>query len=114
MLVSLQGEGDGGVRRQARERRDQRARRLAGGRPGRAGDVEQFRSDIRANLERELKGALMNRLRREVGEQLIAAYADVELPPRLVENEARAREVAAYRAGVIQQKRTTAAPASPR
>ena len=32
----------------------------------------------------------MNRLRREVGEQLIAAYADVELPPRLVENEARA------------------------
>jgi trigger factor len=37
-----------------------------------AGDVEQFRKDIRANLERELKGALMNRLRREVGEQLIA------------------------------------------
>ncbi|MFP5454373.1 MAG: translation initiation factor IF-2 [Alphaproteobacteria bacterium] len=30
----------------------------------------------------------------------------------VVENEARAREVAAYRAGVIQQKRTTAAPAS--
>ncbi|MBD8635654.1 trigger factor [Stenotrophomonas sp. CFBP 13725] len=55
-----------------------------------AGDVEQFRSDIRANLERELKGALMNRLRREVGEQLIAAYSSVEMPPRLVENEARA------------------------
>ncbi len=54
------------------------------------GDVEQFRSDIRANLERELKGALMNRLRREVGEQLIAAYGSVEMPPRLVENEARA------------------------
>ncbi|REM04635.1 trigger factor, partial [Mycobacterium tuberculosis] len=48
------------------------------------------RKDIRANLERELKGALMNRLRREVGEQLIAAYASVEMPPRLVENEARA------------------------
>uniref|UniRef100_UPI0025E3B6A2 translation initiation factor IF-2 n=1 Tax=uncultured Sphingomonas sp. TaxID=158754 RepID=UPI0025E3B6A2 len=30
----------------------------------------------------------------------------------VVENEARAREVAEYRAGVIQQKRTTAAPAS--
>jgi len=55
-----------------------------------AGDVEQFRKDIRANLERELKGALMNRLRREVGEQLIAAYGSVEMPPRLVENEARA------------------------
>src|SRR5690606_37235419 len=34
------------------------------------GELEQFRGDIRTNLERELKGALMNRLRREVGEQL--------------------------------------------
>ena len=54
------------------------------------GDVEQFRRDIRSNLERELKGALMGRLRREVGEQLIAAWSHVEMPPRLVENEARA------------------------
>src|SRR5690606_26871202 len=51
--------------------------------------MEQFRSEIRTNLERELKGALMNRLRREVGEQLIAAYSSVELPPKLVEDEAR-------------------------
>lgn len=55
-----------------------------------AGDETQFRADIRTNLERELKGALANRLRREVGEQLIAAYASVEMPERLVENEARA------------------------
>lgn len=55
-----------------------------------SGEMEQFRAEIRTNLERELKGALMNRLRREVGEQLVAAYASVELPPRLVENEARA------------------------
>ena len=54
-----------------------------------SGDLEQFRADIRSNLERELKGALMNRLRREVGEQLIAAYSHVEMPPRLVEAEAR-------------------------
>jgi len=54
-----------------------------------SGDLEQFRADIRANLERELKGALMNRLRREVGEQLIAAYSHVEMPPRLVDAEAR-------------------------
>ncbi len=54
-----------------------------------SGDLEQFRSDIRSNLERELKGALMTRLRREVGEQLIEKYAPVEMPPRLVENEAR-------------------------
>ena len=54
-----------------------------------SGEMDQFRTDIRSNLERELKGALMNRLRREVGEQLVAAYAHVELPPRLVESEAR-------------------------
>ena len=55
-----------------------------------SGDLEQFKSEIRSNLQRELKGALMNRLRREVGEQLVEAYKDIELPPRLVENEARA------------------------
>ena len=55
----------------------------------RSGEPEQFRADIRSNLERELKGALMTRLRREVGEQLIAAYAQVEMPPKLVESEAR-------------------------
>lgn len=53
------------------------------------GTMDQFRADIRSNLERELKGALMQRLRREVGEQLVAAYGHVEMPPRLVENEAR-------------------------
>ncbi len=55
-----------------------------------SGEQPQFRAEIRTNLERELKGALMSRLRREVGEQLIAAYAHVEMPPRVVENEARA------------------------
>ena len=54
------------------------------------GEMEQFRTDIRTNLERELKGALMNRLRRAVGEQLGEAFAQVELPPNLVEQEARA------------------------
>ncbi|MFZ7097030.1 trigger factor [Luteimonas dalianensis] len=54
------------------------------------GEMEQFRTEIRTNLERELKGALMNRLRREVGEQLVATWSHVELPPRLVEDEARA------------------------
>ena len=54
-----------------------------------SGDPEHFRTEIRSNLERELKGALMSRLRKEVGEQLIAAYQHVEMPPRAVENEAR-------------------------
>ncbi len=54
-----------------------------------SGEMEKFREDIRTNLERELRGALMNRLRREVGEQLTSTWAHVELPPRLVESEAR-------------------------
>ncbi|NLC61538.1 MAG: trigger factor [Gammaproteobacteria bacterium] len=54
------------------------------------GEMEHFRTEIRTNLERELKGALMNRLRQEVGEQMVATWSDVELPPRLVEQEARA------------------------
>lgn len=54
-----------------------------------SGELSQFRTEIRSNLERELKGALMNRLRRAVGEQLAEAYASVELPPHLVEQEAR-------------------------
>lgn len=55
-----------------------------------SGEMAQFRTEIRNNLERELKGALMGRLRREVGEQLIATYAHVEMPARVVEGEARA------------------------
>jgi trigger factor len=55
-----------------------------------SGEMDQFRAEIRSNLARELKGALMQRLRKEVGEQLAAKYASVEMPPRLVENEARA------------------------
>jgi trigger factor len=55
-----------------------------------SGDAEQFRAEIRSNLERELKGALANRLRREVGEQIIATWTHVEMPPKVVESEARA------------------------
>ena len=56
----------------------------------RSGKLEVFRKEVRANLERELKGTLMSRLRAEVAQKLVAAYAHVELPPRLVEMEARA------------------------
>ncbi|HEX7325196.1 MAG TPA: trigger factor, partial [Rhodanobacteraceae bacterium] len=55
----------------------------------RSGKLEQFRKEVRANLERELRGVLMNRLRAEVAQKLVAAYAHIELPPRLVEVEAR-------------------------
>ncbi len=55
-----------------------------------SGDMDDFRSEIRSNLQRELKGALMNRLRRSVGEQIIATWGHVEMPSRMVEAEARA------------------------
>jgi len=53
-----------------------------------SGDLAEFRSEIRNNLERELKGALMNRLRTEVGSQILEHWKEVELPPRLIETEA--------------------------
>jgi trigger factor len=55
----------------------------------RSGKLDVFRKEVRANLERELKGTLMNRLRAEVASRLVAMVAGVELPPRLVEFEAR-------------------------
>lgn len=65
-----------------------------------SGEADQFRTEIRSNLERELKGALMQRLRREVSEALVNKYSEIELPPRAVENEARALQ-----AGMAEQAR---------
>lgn len=55
-----------------------------------SGKLEVFRQEVRANLERELKGMLMTRLRAEVAQKLVAKFSDVELPARMIENEARA------------------------
>jgi trigger factor len=55
----------------------------------RSGTQEAFRKEVRANLERELRGTLMARLRAEVAQKLVDAHAQVELPPRLVQAEAR-------------------------
>ncbi|MBS0456608.1 MAG: trigger factor [Proteobacteria bacterium] len=55
----------------------------------RSGQAEDFRIEVRANLERELKGALMARLRAEVLDKLLAQFAHVELPARLIESEAQ-------------------------
>ena len=54
-----------------------------------SGDPEHFRKEVRANLERELKGVLMARLKSDVVEKLVAAHAELELPARMVEAEAR-------------------------
>ena len=56
-----------------------------------SGDAAQFRQEVRSNLERELKGALMARLRAEVLDKLIAQYQHVEMPTRLIEAEARSQ-----------------------
>lgn len=59
------------------------------------GKVDQFRQEVRSNLERELKGNLMQRLRAEVAEKLVGAHASVELPSRLIQVEARQMAAAA-------------------
>jgi trigger factor len=55
----------------------------------RSGKLDVFRKEVRANLERELRGTLMNRLRAEVASRLVNTFGKVEMPPRLVEFEAR-------------------------
>ncbi len=54
------------------------------------GSMEQFRVDIRANLERELKSMLMGRLKAATVDKLIDAHSSLDVPQSLIENEARA------------------------
>ena len=52
-------------------------------------DVATFRKEVRANLERELKGTLMARLKSQVVEKLVAQYGEIEFPTRMIEAEAK-------------------------
>ncbi|GIX34270.1 MAG: trigger factor [Lysobacteraceae bacterium] len=66
------------------------------------GGLETFRKEVRANLERELKGALMHRLKLDVVKKLLELHPDLELPAGLVDAElqalvAQAREQAKQR-----------------
>ena len=54
------------------------------------GGIEKFREDVRANLERELKGVLMARLKATTAEKLVDAYPEIDLPQSMIENDARA------------------------
>lgn len=54
------------------------------------GGMEKFRADVRANLERELKGMLAARLKNEVIQKLMDAHPGIELPQGMVDAEARA------------------------
>jgi trigger factor len=53
------------------------------------GDLEVFRKEVRANLERELKAALMARLKSEVAEKLANLHGDLEVPRLMVQSEAQ-------------------------
>jgi trigger factor len=53
------------------------------------GDLESFRKEVRANLERELKATLMARLKSEVAEKLADAHPDLDVPNLMVQAEAR-------------------------
>lgn len=54
------------------------------------GNLEHFRKEVRANLERELKAALMERLKGEVAEKLSALHAALDVPNLMIQSEARA------------------------
>jgi trigger factor len=53
------------------------------------GDLDNFRKEIRANLERELKATLMARLKSEVAEKLANSQPELEVPNLMVQSEAR-------------------------
>jgi trigger factor len=53
------------------------------------GDLETFRKEVRANLERELKATLMARLKGEVAEKLADAHPELDVPNLMVQSEAR-------------------------
>lgn len=54
------------------------------------GDLEHFRRDVRANLERELSNALSARLKNEVIGKLVDQHADLDVPKGMIDAEAQA------------------------
>lgn len=61
------------------------------------GSVEQFRTDVRANLERELSNTIGGRLKSEVIEKLLAAHPALDVPKGMVSAEAQAMHADAQR-----------------
>lgn len=68
------------------------------------GAIDTFRREVRNNLEREMRGALSQRLRVEVINKLIASYPAFELPSAMVDSEAQR-----LRAMAIQQAKNQGA-----
>jgi trigger factor len=52
------------------------------------GTVETLRKEVRANLERELKAALVGRLKNQVAEKLAEMHADMDVPKVMIDGEA--------------------------
>ena len=63
------------------------------------GDLDTFRKEVRANLERELKAALMGRLKSEVAEKLADSHGELDVPRLMVESEARNMAIASVPQG---------------
>ncbi|MCX7512332.1 trigger factor [Frateuria sp. STR12] len=53
------------------------------------GNLDTFRKEVRANLERELKATLMGRLKGHVAEKLSEAHGELDVPNMMVQAEAR-------------------------
>ncbi len=68
------------------------------------GEIDTFRREVRNNLEREMRGALSQRLRVEVINKMIAAHQDFALPESMVQAEAQR-----LRAMAIQQAKNQGA-----
>ncbi|MEZ5557432.1 MAG: trigger factor [Pseudomonadales bacterium] len=62
-----------------------------------SGDIEKFRDDVRANMQRELDGAIANQVKSQVMDQLHELHS-VQLPRALVQ-----REIAGLRQQMLQQ-----------
>ena len=76
------------------------------------GGMDKFRADVRANLERELKGMLAMRLKNEVVQKLVDAHPDIEVPNGMIENESRALHQQAQAQAEQQRQTFTADPAA--
>ncbi len=62
------------------------------------GGEEVFRSEVRKNMERELRNAVQTHIKNQVMDAIIAAHADVEIPTSLV-----AQEINGMRGQMFQQ-----------
>lgn len=63
------------------------------------GNLETFRKEVRANLERELSGALMARLKSAVAERLALSHDSLEVPNLMVQSEAQSMAAASVPKG---------------